>query len=283
VSVTRIPVCTGSVTRSRSMIEGAGRSIGHRVSASTSPFPSSGRPSGSTMRPSRRLSDRHAHDFASPEDGVARLDVCRGIDEDAANQVGVRDPGEAELAALESQNLVNPDVAQSRDHRHAIPDLFDATPVLRSRTQRRAVHGALRLRRTSPARQAASLTSLRIVLEISPPAVAQHEMRAAQFQTGDQVGIGDKTKLGLAAQGSPDRVFDLGPLLADRVGRGNDLDLRRRGDQRRAVRGGHIGDRLDQPGKERRLNRRSVEFAQKPARRSRRTARRLSPCSPFAR
>ena len=52
VSMTSIPVCTGSLTKSRSMIAGAGRSIGLVASAAIGPPPSSGRPSGSTMRPS---------------------------------------------------------------------------------------------------------------------------------------------------------------------------------------------------------------------------------------
>ena len=53
VSIARMPVCTGSVTASRAMISGAGRSTGICASASIGPLPSSGRPSGSTIRPSR--------------------------------------------------------------------------------------------------------------------------------------------------------------------------------------------------------------------------------------
>jgi hypothetical protein len=106
VSITRIPVCTGCVTRSRSMIEGAGRSIGHRSSASITPFPSSGRPSGSTMRPSNDFSHRHADHLARAEDRIARLDLGRGVNEDATDPVGIQNAGEPELAALEPQNLV---------------------------------------------------------------------------------------------------------------------------------------------------------------------------------
>ncbi|MNQ70131.1 hypothetical protein D3C85_847560 [compost metagenome] len=47
------PVSTGSLTAARSMIAGAGRSIGRRVSARIGSSRSSGRPSGSTTRPSR--------------------------------------------------------------------------------------------------------------------------------------------------------------------------------------------------------------------------------------
>ena len=52
-STTSRPVCTGWLTKSRSMIPGAGRSIGSVASALTGPSPSSGRPSGSRTRPSR--------------------------------------------------------------------------------------------------------------------------------------------------------------------------------------------------------------------------------------
>ena len=51
-STTTSPVCTGCTTRSRSMISGAGRSIGSSASVAIGPLPSSGRPSGSTTRPS---------------------------------------------------------------------------------------------------------------------------------------------------------------------------------------------------------------------------------------
>ena len=52
-SIVRMPVWTGSVTSSRSMIDGAGASIGSCAAASIGGPPSSGRPSGSMTRPSR--------------------------------------------------------------------------------------------------------------------------------------------------------------------------------------------------------------------------------------
>ena len=60
------PVCTGCTTRSRSMIDGAGRSIGCIDSRLRrwGRLRSSGRPSGSTTRPSSARPDRHAHDVA---------------------------------------------------------------------------------------------------------------------------------------------------------------------------------------------------------------------------
>ena len=94
--------------------------------------------------PEQRVADRHAHHFARAEDGIARLDLGRGVNEHAANQIGVQNPCEPELAALKPQNLVQPHVAQARDHRHTVPDLFDTAAVFGSRTQGRAMHCALR-------------------------------------------------------------------------------------------------------------------------------------------
>ncbi len=58
-SMTFRPVCSGTVTGARSMIAGAGRSIGMRCSPSMGGSPSSGRPSGSMTRPSRPRPRRH--------------------------------------------------------------------------------------------------------------------------------------------------------------------------------------------------------------------------------
>ena len=52
VSMTSSPVWIGSLTKSRSMMAGAGRSIGSVRSALMLPPPSIGRPNGSTIRPS---------------------------------------------------------------------------------------------------------------------------------------------------------------------------------------------------------------------------------------
>ena len=51
-SMTLRPVWSGTVTGARSMMGGAGRSMGRRLLEATGPLPSSGRPSGSMTRPS---------------------------------------------------------------------------------------------------------------------------------------------------------------------------------------------------------------------------------------
>jgi hypothetical protein len=91
----------------------------------------------------QRFSHRHADHLARAEDGIARLDPGGGVNEDATDQVGVQNAGEPELAALEPQNLVEAHVAQPRDHRHTVADLFDAAPVFCPRTEASAAHRAL--------------------------------------------------------------------------------------------------------------------------------------------
>ena len=49
--MTMMPVCRGTETRARSMIGGAGRSMGKRWLEATGPLPSSGPPNGSMTRP----------------------------------------------------------------------------------------------------------------------------------------------------------------------------------------------------------------------------------------
>ena len=51
-SITFNPVCSGMVTGKRSMMAGASCSQGRRCCARTGPWPSRGRPTGSTTRPS---------------------------------------------------------------------------------------------------------------------------------------------------------------------------------------------------------------------------------------
>ncbi len=50
-SMTMMPVCRGTDTRARSMMGGAGRSMGRRWLEATGPLPSSGPPNGSMTRP----------------------------------------------------------------------------------------------------------------------------------------------------------------------------------------------------------------------------------------
>jgi len=87
--------------------------------------------------PQQRLAHRHGDDLAGAKDGIARLDVAGRVQHHAADAVRVQHPGKADLAATEAQHLVQPHVAQARDHRHAVADLLDPAAVLGARPQRR--------------------------------------------------------------------------------------------------------------------------------------------------
>jgi hypothetical protein len=103
------------------------------------PLPSSGRPSGSTIRPSSASPTGTLDDFAGAEHGVARLDIGRGVQKDAADQVRVQDPREPDLAAS------NRSTSSSRTSRSpeiiATPSPISSTrpPVLGPRPQSGAV------------------------------------------------------------------------------------------------------------------------------------------------
>jgi hypothetical protein len=64
LSIALMPVCSGSLTGCRSAMPGACHSSGRRASASISPLPSRGRPTGSTTRPIS--ASPHGTDSSSP-------------------------------------------------------------------------------------------------------------------------------------------------------------------------------------------------------------------------
>ena len=118
------------------MIAGAGRSIGSSVSVAIGPLPSSGRPSGSTTRPSSAGPDRHAHHIAGAAHRVAGLDRIDIVQQDAADPVAFEHLGEAELSLVEAQQLVEPDVGQPGDERDAVADLLDPADLFGPRAER---------------------------------------------------------------------------------------------------------------------------------------------------
>ena len=118
------------------MIAGAGRSIGSSCLGSDGPFPSSGRPSGSTTRPSSAGPDRHAHHVARAAHRVAGLDRIHIVQQDAADPVALEHLGEAELSLFEAQELVESDIGQPGDERDAIPDLLDPANLFGLRAER---------------------------------------------------------------------------------------------------------------------------------------------------
>ena len=150
VSTTTRPVCTGWVTRSRSMIAGAGRSIGSSVSLAIGPFAVERAAERIDDAAEQRRSDRHAHDVAGAAHGVAGLDRIDVVQQHAADPVALEHLGEAELALLEAQQFVEPDVGQAGDQRDAVADLLDPADLFGLRPERgrrRALRGRVRARR----------------------------------------------------------------------------------------------------------------------------------------
>jgi hypothetical protein len=94
LSIALMPVCRGSVTGWRWAMPGAAHSSGRRSGVSTTPLPSSGRPSGSTTRPmsgsptgterssplrrtwSPSLMPRYSPRMTTPTELSSRLNTC---------------------------------------------------------------------------------------------------------------------------------------------------------------------------------------------------------------
>ena len=130
VSTTTRPVWTGCVTRSRSMIAGAGRSIGSNVSARDGAL--------AVERAAERVDDaaeqcrphRHAHHVAGAAHRVAGLDRIDLIEQNTADPVAFEHLGETELPLVETQELVEPDIRHAGDQCDAVADLLDPTDLL---------------------------------------------------------------------------------------------------------------------------------------------------------
>ena len=121
------------------MIAGAGRSIGSSVSAATGPLPSSGRPSGSTTRPSSADPTGTRSHVARASNAVASFDSVDIVEQDAADLVTLEHLREAELTVLEPQQLVEAYIGQAGDQRDAVRDFVDPADLLglRRRAERR--------------------------------------------------------------------------------------------------------------------------------------------------
>ena len=99
----------------------------------------------------QRLADRDAHDVAGSAHSVARFDRLGLVEQDATDAVALERLGEAELSAVETHQLVEPDVGQAGNQRDAVLDLFDPADRLDLRAEfgaieprPRAVEPALR-------------------------------------------------------------------------------------------------------------------------------------------
>ena len=98
------------------MIAGAGRSTGSSaLGGDRGRLPSSGRPSGSTTRPSSAGPTGTRTTSPVPWTAVAGLDRVRIVEQDAADRSRVQHLREAELPLVEAQQLVEPRVGQAGD------------------------------------------------------------------------------------------------------------------------------------------------------------------------
>jgi hypothetical protein len=128
-STALMPVCSGSPTGWRCTTVGACSSRMRRPSATISPLPSIGLPSGSTTRRGsrRRPGPRGCRRAA---DRLALLDAGRVAQQHGADLAGVEVERQAEHAALELEQLVGHRGVQALDAGDAVTDLGDGADLL---------------------------------------------------------------------------------------------------------------------------------------------------------
>ena len=192
------------------MIAGAGRSIGSSVSVATGPFPSSGRPSGSTTRPSSAGPTGTRTTSPVPRTVSPASIASHIVEQDAADPVALEHLGEAELSLVEAQQLVEPDVGQPGDERDAVADLLDPADLLGLRPERggaklcaRVLKPGVRSRcqgRLSCARSA------RICARSARQLLRHDEVGAVQLQAGDEGRIRLEGDLRMRAERLADQL-----------------------------------------------------------------------------
>ena len=123
------PVCIGSVTGWRWTTPGALTSAGRISSVLMSPLPSSGRPSGSTMRPEQLLADRDLQQRVGALDGVALDDLLPVAEEHDADVVGLEVQREAGDVVGELEHLERHAVLEAVDARDAVGDRQDGADL----------------------------------------------------------------------------------------------------------------------------------------------------------
>ena len=130
-SMALMPVWTGVSTDLRTMTPGAMRSTGRVAVAAIGPLSSSGRPSGSTTRPSSACADRHLDDAAGRLDRVAFLDRGRVAEDDRADRLLLEVEGHAHQPAGELEQLGRERAVQAVDLGDAVADLDDGADAAR--------------------------------------------------------------------------------------------------------------------------------------------------------
>ena len=159
------------------MIAGAGRSIGSLRSAAIGPLPSSGRPSGSTTRPSRP--GPTGTRTTSPVPRTMSPASTPSTSSSSTQPIRSRSSTWAKpnWPPLEPQQFVEPDIGQAGDQRDAVADLLDPADLLRPAAPSVAAPSCVRaLCSQASARTSASAAMGEVrpdVGEIGPPAVAR--------------------------------------------------------------------------------------------------------------
>ena len=196
-----MPVCTGSVTSVAldDRRAPAARSA-HAQSAVIGGPSSSGRPSGSTTRPSSAVADRHPHHLAGAAHDVAGLDgVRRRRAGRSRSRRASRVWRKAELPPVEAQQLVQPHVAADPRSRRCRRRPSSTRPICASSGSSRTASDP----RAAPASsQVFGFSDIVLVLvqfasdalEIGLPGVADQHCGRVQFHSGDQGRIVWKTR-----------------------------------------------------------------------------------------
>ena len=117
------PVWSGSFTGWRWTTPGALNSSGRRSDASIGPWPSTGLPSGSTIRPTSASPTGHAGDAAGAADGLALLDLVPLAEQGGADVVLLEVERDARDAVLELEHLQRDRALQAVDAGDAVADL----------------------------------------------------------------------------------------------------------------------------------------------------------------
>ena len=172
----RMPVCTGSVTSVAVEDRRRRRARPARaVRAAIGAPPSSGRPSGSTTRPSSAAPTGDAHDVAGAAHDLARLDRPDLVQQHAADPVALERLGEAELAGVEAQHLVEPRRSAGRR-----PGRCRRRPARRGRSRRPPAPSAGAARRAACAVEPASALAFDVMAGLRASSVDRGRGRRAR-------------------------------------------------------------------------------------------------------
>ena len=130
------PVWSGTVTGARSMMCGAGRSMGRRSLEATGPLPSSGRPKRVDDAPEQSVAHGHIHDPARALDFIARVQMPVFAEQHDADFVLVHVERDAEHFAGKLHHLLKAHAGEAGDLGDAGGDAGDRAHLPRRQLRR---------------------------------------------------------------------------------------------------------------------------------------------------